>query len=233
MQGNIKARPFVSRSAQHSGLQRKAAHDGVPNQSTPFDIINFENDDIGITADYASLISTALHIPVTVKVFGSRQEAIAALARNELDFLATAKGFDQIDKNLVLSELYAEDNPVFARRTDIPQMHSDSINGVSVAMVYNYLPPQWILQAYPGIKLKMYSSNFSAMGSVSFGQNDLFLGDNPGGFSGRGFQPHICTSQLPDAGCFALNTIINLLPLFNAAYRPSPRTASGILAPGG
>lgn len=144
----------------------------------PFDIINFDNDYIGITADYAALISATLHIPVTVKVFDSRQEAIAALSRKEIDFLGTANGFDGIDKSLVLSESYAEDNPVFAGRTDVSEKRSDNLNGVSVAMVYHYLPPQWILQAYPHIKLKMYSSNFSAMGSVSFGQNDLFLGDN-------------------------------------------------------
>lgn len=144
----------------------------------PFDIINFNNEYIGITADYAALIATVLHLPVTVKVFDSRQEAIAALKRKEIDFLGTANGFDAIDKNLVLSVPYAEDNPVFAGRPGTLDKHNGSLDGVSVAMVYHYLPPQWVIQAYPGIKLKMYPSNLRAMGSVSFGQNDLFLGDN-------------------------------------------------------
>lgn len=167
-------------SAQQNWLQQKGQlilGISEPNYP-PFDIINFDNVYIGITADYAALVSAALHVPVIVKVFDSRQEAVAALVRKEIDFLGTANGFEKIDKNLVLSASYAEDNPVFAGRADIRGKRSDDLNGISVAMVYHYLPPQWILKAYPGIRLKMYSSNFSAMGSVSFGQNDLFLGDN-------------------------------------------------------
>lgn len=228
--------PVVSlSSAQQKWLQQKGqltmgiTEPGYP----PFDIINFENDYIGITADYASLISTALHIPVTVKVFGSRQEAMAALARNELDFLGTSNGFDQIDKNLVLSEAYAEDNPVFARRSDIPVRHSENLNGVSVAMVYNYLPSQWILEAYPDIKLKMYPSNFSAMGSVSFGQNDLFLGDNISAefLSGRRVFNNITIERratLPKTQfAFALNhenkTLLSLLNAVIQAVTPEQR----------
>jgi len=233
--------PVVSLSnEQQQWLQQKGlltmgiTEPGYP----PFDIINFENDYIGITADYASLISTALHIPVTVKIFGTRQEAMAALANNEVDFLGTANGFDQIDKNLVLSESYAEDNPVFARRTDIPENHSDSLNGLSVAMVYNYLPPQWIVEAYPDIKLKMYPSNFSAMGSVSFGQNDLFLGDNISAefLSGRRVFNNITIERrasLPKTQfAFALNHANKtLLPLMNAViHAVTPGQRQQILA---
>ncbi len=144
----------------------------------PFDIINFNSEYVGITADYAALIAAVLHIPIRVKVFDSRQEAIAALDQGEIDFLGTANGYDGNDKTLILSLPYAEDNPVFAGRSDHPGKLSGNLAGVSVAMVYHYLPPQWVFETYPGIILKMYPSNLSAMGSVSFGQNDLFLGDN-------------------------------------------------------
>src|SRR5471030_36682 len=167
-------------AAQQDWLQQKTQLTlGVsePNYP-PFDILNFNNEYIGITADYASLVATVLHLPVMVKVFDIRQEAIAALKRKEIDFLGTANGFDSIDKSLVLSVPYAEDNPVFAGRPGTSDKLNGNLDGVSVAMVYHYLPPQWVLQAYPGIKLKMYPSNLRAMGSLSFGQNDLFLGDN-------------------------------------------------------
>ena len=144
----------------------------------PFDMINFNSEYVGITADYAELVAAVLHVPVSVKVFESRPEAIAALKRKEIDFLGTANGFDANDKNLILSSAYAEDNPVFAGRAGNLEKYSGNLEGVSAAMVYHYLPPQWINEAYPGIKLKMYPSNLSAMGSVSFGQNALFLGDN-------------------------------------------------------
>lgn len=173
--------PSVSLStAQQDWLQQKSQIIlGVSQPDyPPFDIINFNNEYIGITADYAALIANVLHIPVVVKVYNSRQEAILALERKEIDFLGTANGFDAIDKNLILSVPYAEDNPVLAGRQGTLDKNKGSLDGVSVAMVYHYLPPEWVFDAYPGIKLKMYPSNFSAMGSVSFGQNELFLGDN-------------------------------------------------------
>lgn len=173
--------PSVALStAQQNWLQQKSQIIlGVSQPDyPPFDIINFNNEYIGITADYAALIANVLHIPVVVKVFNSRQEAILALERKEIDFLGTANGFDAIDKNLILSVPYAEDNPVLAGRQGTLDKNKGSLDGVSVAMVYHYLPPEWVFDAYPGIKLKMYPSNFSAMGSVSFGQNELFLGDN-------------------------------------------------------
>ncbi len=144
----------------------------------PFDIINFDSKYNGVTADFATVISNTLQIPVRVKVFDSRQEVIAALRRGDIDFLGTANGFDASEQRLVLSAPYSEDKPVLAGRSDAGRDFSGDFNGVSVAMVYHYLPPRWILQAYPGIRLKIYPSNFSAMGSVSFGENDFFLGDN-------------------------------------------------------
>src|SRR5471032_3396428 len=88
-------------AAQQDWLQQKTQLTlGVsePNYP-PFDILNFNNEYIGITADYAALVATVLHLPVMVKVFDTRQEAIAALKRKEIDFLGTANGFDSIDKS--------------------------------------------------------------------------------------------------------------------------------------
>ncbi|CAM3957824.1 transporter substrate-binding domain-containing protein [Rahnella bruchi] len=167
-------------NAQQNWLQQKGELTlGVSEPDyPPFDIVNFDSKYTGVTADFATVISNTLRIPVRVKVFESRQEAIAALIRGDIDFLGTANGFEASEQKLVSSAPYSEDNPVFAGRSEATRDFTGDFDGVSVAMVYHYLPPRWILQAYPGIRLKIYPSNFSAMGSVSFGENDFFLGNN-------------------------------------------------------
>lgn len=143
----------------------------------PFDIILHDDEYYGITSTIVSMIADTLHIPVTVKSYPSRQQAIEALKRNEIDFIGTAYSNNNKDKELILTHSYMNNNSVFVRRADFPVKVNNSLEGVSVAMTDNYLPEELVRQAYPGIKLKLYASNLSAMGSVIFGQNALYLGD--------------------------------------------------------
>jgi two-component system sensor histidine kinase EvgS len=235
LDGNINGPvPAVQLStAQQSWLQHKGRLTlGVSEPDyPPFDIINFNSKYVGITADYAQLIAQMLQVPVDVHVFASRQAAIAALSDNAIDFLATANGFEAVNKHLVLSVPYAQDNPIFARRSDNSTQFGKDLKGASVAMVYHYLPPEWILKVYPGITLHMYPSNFSAMGSVSFGQNDLFLGDNISAdfLSDRRFFNNIFTERraaLPQTHfSFAINQhntmLLSLIDRALAAVMPS------------
>ncbi|MGH8463466.1 MAG: transporter substrate-binding domain-containing protein, partial [Pseudomonas sp.] len=69
----------------------------------PFDINASSHDYEGLTADYAGLISELLGIPVEVRRFADRSQALAALHAGKIDLLGSSNAFEADDAHLVLS----------------------------------------------------------------------------------------------------------------------------------
>ncbi|AHF68125.1 histidine kinase [Pseudomonas cichorii JBC1] len=78
----------------------------------PFDITISGNDYEGITADYASIISRALDLPIKVQRFENREAAMNALITGQIDLLGSANGFEAMDRSIKLTTPYAVDQPV-------------------------------------------------------------------------------------------------------------------------
>ena len=143
----------------------------------PFDITANADDYQGITADFTNLIGELLHLRVEVLRYSSRQEAIAALHRGEIDLLGSANTYDTRDADLVLSEAYADDLPTLVTRIGEELSSNDGLAGKRLAMVYHYLPVDTVQRFYPDAQLQSYPSTLSALGAVAFGQADVFLGN--------------------------------------------------------
>ncbi|WP_226476268.1 transporter substrate-binding domain-containing protein [Pseudomonas sp. MWU16-30323] len=142
----------------------------------PFELSS--NDELeGITADYAALIADALNIRVEVRRYDTRDEVITALKRGEVDFLASANGYEAADPQLVLSRSYAMDQPALVTRTNESQTLSADLAGKRVAMFYHYMQPDAVRAFYPHAQLQLFPSTFEAIGAVAFGQADVYLGD--------------------------------------------------------
>jgi two-component system sensor histidine kinase EvgS len=144
----------------------------------PFDISGNGRDFEGLTADYAALLGGLLHIKVEVRRYDSRAEVIEALKNGEVDLLTAANGYEAADPDLVLSQPYAEDHPVLVTRSGDAGGLDPDLAGKQVAMLYHYLPPDAVKALYPDAQLRLYPSALSAMGAVSFGQSDVYLGDS-------------------------------------------------------
>lgn len=143
----------------------------------PFDLSNDNGELEGISADYAALIAQALNITVEVRRYDTRDEVIEALKSGALDFLGSANGYEAADSQLVLSRSYANDQPVLVTRAGDSQSLSADLAGKRVAMLYHYMQPDAVQAFYPQAQLLLYGSTHQAIGSVAFGQADVYLGD--------------------------------------------------------
>ncbi|BBH47275.1 transporter substrate-binding domain-containing protein [Pseudomonas sp. KU43P] len=143
----------------------------------PFDITSGGRDYQGLTAEYASLIGKALQLPIQVKRYPSRQAAVAALKRGEIDLLGSANGYEASTDGLALSHPYAIDQPVLVTREDEQRTVAPGMDGMRLGMLYHYLPTQEVIAAYPKAELLAFGSSSQALNAVAFGQADVFIGD--------------------------------------------------------
>nr|WP_255263394.1 transporter substrate-binding domain-containing protein [Pseudomonas aegrilactucae] len=143
----------------------------------PFDINITQHDYEGVSADFAGLVSEQLGIPVQVLLYPNRAQAIAALHAGEIDLLGSANGFEAADSNLVMSQPYADDQPIIATRSGKTLDSEDPLDGQTLAMVEHYLPPQQIRHLFPKAHLQLYSSTMAALSAVALEQADAFIGD--------------------------------------------------------
>ncbi|MFQ6573774.1 transporter substrate-binding domain-containing protein [Pseudomonas sp. UM16] len=143
----------------------------------PFDINVSSNDYEGLTADYAGLIGELLGIPIKVRRFTDRAQAIAALHAGKIDMLGSSNAFEAADAQLVLSHSYTDDQPVIVTAPGNSLRNNDTLEGLRLAMVDHYLPQPLVSALYPQAKLQLYSSALAGLSAVALGQADAFLGD--------------------------------------------------------
>ncbi|WP_045882032.1 transporter substrate-binding domain-containing protein [Pseudomonas chlororaphis] len=144
----------------------------------PFDMTGNGRAFEGLSADYAALLASLLHVNVQVRRYPSRDAVIQALKNGEVDLLATANGFEAADPQLLMSRPYAEDQPTLVTRSNDSQGLPADLAGKQVAMLYHYLPAEAVKKLYPDARLQLYPSALSAIGAVAFGQADVYLGDS-------------------------------------------------------
>ncbi|MHC8402010.1 transporter substrate-binding domain-containing protein [Pseudomonas sp. MDT1-17] len=141
----------------------------------PFEITRNVDELEGITADYAALLAQLLHVKIEVLRYRTREAAMDALKRDDLDLLGTSNNFEAADPELTRSAAYAEDQPMLVTRLD-EQVPAD-LAKKRIAMVDDYLQAQTVEAYYPEASLQRYPSAREALGAVAFGQDDVYLGD--------------------------------------------------------
>ncbi|MFZ5937023.1 hybrid sensor histidine kinase/response regulator [Pseudomonas putida] len=170
--------PQLTEQQQHwlQGRQALILGTSAPDYP-PFDITSGGQIYQGLTAEYASLISKALNLPIQVMRYPHRQAALQALKRGEIDLLGSANGYEAATEGLTLSHPYAVDQPVLVTREDEPRALSGGLNGMRLGMLYHYLPQEVVHAAYPKAEVLVFGSSTQALNAVAFGQADVFFGD--------------------------------------------------------
>ncbi len=143
----------------------------------PFDITSGGRDYQGLSAEYAHLIGNALQVPIQVMRYASRDAAVAALKRGEIDLLGSANGYEAAVDGLALSRPYAVDQPVLVTREDEARPLDTGLAGMRLGMLDHYLPGQEVHTLYPNARLMAFGSSTQALNAVAFGQADVFIGD--------------------------------------------------------
>ncbi|MEX5587716.1 transporter substrate-binding domain-containing protein [Pseudomonas urmiensis] len=143
----------------------------------PFEINIDQADYEGLSADYAGLIAEQLGIPIEVRRFPSREEAIAALHEGRIDLLGSSNAFEAVEAQLSLSQPYADDLPVIVSRQGHTLNQSNALAGLRLAMVDHYLPTEMVRAHYPQAQLSLYRSTLAGLSAVALGEVDAYLGD--------------------------------------------------------
>lgn len=144
----------------------------------PFESKINDYDFEGITADFADLLAQLLRIKVEVTRYESREAVINALKQGEVDLLGTSNNFEAADRQLLMSNAYAEDAPVLVAKVGDSARLTADLSGLRVAMLDHYLRPEAVQAIYPEARLTLYPSTLSAIGAVAFRQADAYLGDS-------------------------------------------------------
>ncbi|MFZ0157203.1 transporter substrate-binding domain-containing protein [Pseudomonas sp. Hg5Tf] len=143
----------------------------------PFDMTASGRDYEGLTADVAGILEHTLGLPIHVRRFASRQDAVQALTQGQIDLLGSANGFEAATPGVVLSKPYAADQPVLVTRENESRPLDTGLANLRLSMVYHYLPMAEVRANYPNATIQSYPSYQNALNAVAFDQADVFLGD--------------------------------------------------------
>lgn len=141
----------------------------------PLEILGIGHEYEGISADYAGLIGAHLRLDIQVKLYDSLDQASAAVRNGEADLLAGISPPQAEKAGLQLSAAYAEDRPMLVARED-EDPAPDQEPPLRLAMREGYREMASILALYPRAQVQVYPSSRQALGALTFGQADLYLG---------------------------------------------------------
>lgn len=142
----------------------------------PIDITSDRNRYQGLSADYLSLISAKLGIPVRVSGFAKREQAVAALLAGEVDLLSSASGYERGVSGLAFTRDYLPDRAVVVGRGDDHTL-STSLSGKRIALLDGYADADIVHRVYPDSEVILAPTLFSAMEALAQGDVDAFVGN--------------------------------------------------------
>lgn len=126
----------------------------------------------GITADYLGLL---LPTPVRIRTYDSREAALSALRKGEIDLLGGGTPLEAWRMDLQLSTPYLRNQPVLVSAVDAP--FDPDQPSTRLAMTLDHLLPAQLTTAYPNSRPQVYETPQQALEALSLGEADAFVGD--------------------------------------------------------
>ncbi|MDB6142591.1 MAG: sensory box histidine kinase/response regulator [Pseudomonas sp.] len=189
----------------------------------PIDITSDRNRYQGVSADYLSLVSSKLSVPMEVVGFARREEAVEALSKGEIDILTGASGFELGVDSLAFSAEYMPDRSVVVGRGNDVTLPAN-LNGKKVVLLDGYADERIVHTVYPDSEVILAPNLYSALEALSQGDVDAFIGNEVIVRSYSALRPYLglqikSESSLPSSGfSFAMRkTDTTLITLINLA----------------
>ena len=158
--------------------ERRQLRLGVLNrENPPYDILGTGQAYEGISADYAGLLAEQMNLEISVQVFASFSEAVAALHDGQVDLLASVTAQQALQANLRLSRPYGEDRPLLMAQEQDLRARIRRAEPFDLVMVEGYRTQEQVSEHYPLARVHLHPSPFSALTALAFGQADLYLGN--------------------------------------------------------
>ena len=146
-------------------------------ENPPFDRIIDSNTLEGLTPDYTLLVLHSLGLRISAGYFSSRSAALEALQQGSIDMLVDGAGSPEPPPGLLVSQSFIDDYPVMVSRENTLSVMQEPPALLHFAMPRGYLSDAWVESRYPEAKITRYPSALSALASVAFGENDVFIGN--------------------------------------------------------
>lgn len=143
----------------------------------PFDLASDANTLEGLSADYTKLVLHHLGLQIKTHYFPSRSVAFDALQQGALDMLVAGAGSQEITPEFLLSQSIMDDFPAMVSKENRLSARQDDPAQLHIAMQRGYLSDAWVESRYPEAKITRYPSALSALASVAFGENEVFIGN--------------------------------------------------------
>ncbi|BAP40793.1 sensory box histidine kinase/response regulator [Pseudomonas sp. StFLB209] len=157
---------------------RKALRVGiVVADNEPIDITTDGNRYQGVSADYLSLLAGKLNMPVQLKGFSQRDDAIDALRDGSIDLLSSASCFERGQAGLAFSRAYMPDRAVVVgHRSALPP--AQGLAGKKIVVLDDYADPQALQRLYPDSQIILAPGLYSAMEALRQQEVDVLIGND-------------------------------------------------------
>lgn len=133
----------------------------------------------GVNADYLALMQKSLNVKILIKQYDNEQQALAALARNEVDTLLTQLSRRQdVGGHLLRTSALLTTWPTLVTSLKITMLPLTTTHKVSVACVRDCPFLNVIQGAFPDAKVSFYDDEYQAMASVVNDDNQYYIGSN-------------------------------------------------------
>lgn len=160
------------------GLKRELKVATWAPDNPPFDIVPDTGLYEGIYADYIRLIASNLGLHVRVLRFASRDKALEALRRNEVDTLVDDGGGQPVNEDgLAESHSFMANLPVLVTNESTASHTVKTDMPMKLAVTEGYLSDQQISARFPAASIIRFASNDGGLACVVHGQCDFFLGN--------------------------------------------------------
>jgi len=133
----------------------------------------------GINADYLAIIERSLDIKMKVIDFGSKDKAIQALSRGEIDSVLTGLEYQHHNNPALISSVaVARSWPNLVANISNIMSPLSSKKNVRISTVGDYPDSQFIYQSFPNADIIRYDNYELALNAISSGEDDYFIGDS-------------------------------------------------------
>lgn len=140
----------------------------------PVDITTDRNRYQGISADYLSVVSARLAMPVQVRGFAKRAHAVEALLAGEIDVLTSANGFERNTSGLAFTRDYVPDRAVVVGRGNDIGL-KPSLEGKRVLLLEGYADAAVVQRIYPETDIVLAPTLYSAMEALAHDDADALI----------------------------------------------------------
>ena len=140
----------------------------------PVDITTDRNRYQGISADYLSVVSARLAIPVQVQGFAKRAQAVEALLAGDIDVLTSANGFERNTAGLAFTRDYVPDRAVVVGRSNDIGL-KPSLEGRRVLLLDGYADAADVQRIHPESDIVLAPTLYSAMEALAHDDADALI----------------------------------------------------------